>query len=256
MADWFPTFRKLGWRTCVLFSLLLVVGAAGLWGLAQLDPRRKTVLVEGTPREYLWYPPPSSRSSELKPLVLAYHGFSGTAQRMADSSRLHELAAEQGFYLAYIEGNPTWHMVVPEGATASPDVAFFDRLCDELVNSHPIDPERIYVVGMSRGGDFAVYLAARRSRRIAAVVSQGACVPEAVDAERPFPLLIIAGEKDDRVPADRFPSVPAAFRERGHVVQVLRPENVGHRWHVPLNGAMWEFLSAHRLSADASGRSK
>ena len=70
---------------------------------------------------------------------------------------------------------------------------------------------------------------------------------DVVDAQRPFPLLIIVGTEDDRVPASCFPRVPEAFRDRGHEVEVIRPEGVGHRWHVPLNEALWSFLAAQRL---------
>jgi len=161
--------------------------------------------------------------------------------------RLHELVDEGDFYLAYLDGDPSWEFYVPPNAKVSPDVAFFDRLRDELTRSLPVDPDRVYAVGMSKGGDFAVYLAERRSTRIAAVVSQAACVPEAVEAERPFPLMIIVGTAEGGIPPDRLLSVPQAFRDRGHIVEVLRPENIGHCWHVPSNRRLWEFLSRHRL---------
>ncbi len=252
-ADRFPTFRIWGQRAW-LIPLLLALLAGMWWYGLHADPHRRTILVQGHEREYLWYAPPAT-DGELRPLVLALHGFSGTAAGMAESSKLHELANEQNFYLAYLEGDPTWQFFVREDADVSLDVAFFDRLCEELLARYPIDPDRIYVAGMSRGGDFAVYLAERRSTRIAAVVSQGACVAEPEDTERLFPLMIIVGTRDERVPADRFPGVPQAFRDRGHLVEVLRPENVGHRWHVPLNGQVWEFLSAQRLSNEAEQES-
>jgi predicted esterase len=68
-----------------------------------------------------------------------------------------------------------------------------------------------------------------------------------VTSEDLFPLMIIVGTKDDRVPSSRFPAVPQAFRNRGHIVEVVRPEGVGHQWHVPLNERMWQFLSSHSL---------
>ena len=225
LGDLFPTFRRLR-RPVWILPPLLAVGALILWLAFFVDWRRHTIVVDGVAREYLLYVP-SSRDAELKPLVLAYHGFSGNAAGMAKDSELHELVDERDFYLAYLEGDTTWQFFAPDDSGASRDVVFFDRLCDELIRSYPIDPRRVYVVGMSRGGDFAVYLAQRRSARIAAVVSQGACMLEAVETERPFPLMVIVGTEDDRVPPDWFPSLPQAFRDRGHVVEVLRPENVG-----------------------------
>jgi len=230
---------------------ILAFGAAVLWISISADRRRRTILVDdGVTRAYLLYAP-SSRSPDLKPLVLAYHGFSGSAENMAEESKLHELVDEGGFYLVYLDGAPSWQFFVPENAEVSRDVAFFDRLRDELMQSLPIDPDRVYAVGMSRGGDFAVYLAERRSTRIAAVVTQAACVSKAVEAERPFPLMIIVGTADGGVPPDHLVSVPQAFRDRGHIVEVLRPENIGHCWHVPSNKRLWEFLSRHTVKDHA-----
>lgn len=229
-----------------MLGVASAVGAAVLWVAVFAGPRRRTIVVDGVTRQYLLYTP-SSRTPGLKPLVLGFHGFDGTPENMAEESRLYELVDKEGFYLAYLYGDPSWRGFVPENAEVSPDVAFFDRLCDELMRSFPIDPDRIYAVGMSRGGDFAVYLAEHRSRRIAAVVSQAACVPKAFEAERPFPLMIIAGTADGGVPQDRLDSVSQALRDRGHVVEVVRPEGIGHSWHIPSNKRLWEFLSRHSL---------
>ncbi|MCA9263201.1 MAG: dienelactone hydrolase family protein [Planctomycetales bacterium] len=199
-----------------------------------------------TDRVYLFYRP-FRRYQDLRPLVLAYHGFSGTAGGMAESSQLHELAKKHGFYLAYPDGDPTWKLFVPGGLDESPDLTFFDQLVDQLSDRYPIDRQRVYVVGMSRGGDFAIYLAERRSTEVAAVVSQGACVEQVGVCQRPFPVLFIVGTKDDRVPPQRFPATPDAMRLAGHPVEVLRPVGVGHRWHVPLNDQVWAFLARHRL---------
>ena len=78
------------------------------------------------------------------------------------------------------------------------------------------------------------------------------CTDGALESERQFPLMIIVGTEDDRVPASFFPTVPAEFRSAGHLVEVLRPEGVGHRWHVPLNEELWDFLSQHRLEKQLS----
>lgn len=218
---------------CVLAVLIFVI-----------DWTRQRVDVDGVQREYLFYAPSNPGGKKL-PLLVAYHGFSGTADRMQRSSKLHEMVEDQQFYLAYANGDPTWHR--PAEGRRCPDVEFFDALCDSLTKRYPIDEKRIYVAGMSMGGDFAIRLGGRRSNRIAAVVSQGMVTSEAVDAERPFPLMIIVGTEDDRVPPTFFPRVPNAFREHGHHVEVLRPEGIGHWWHVPLNPAIWKFLSSHRL---------
>ncbi|MCA9187005.1 MAG: dienelactone hydrolase family protein [Pirellulaceae bacterium] len=234
-------------KTRFRHAVLVVIGALIAVGLAVIflktDWHERTIKVNGASRRYLWYAP--EKASGKRPLLLAFHGFSGTADGMRKSSKLHELVDANQFYLAYMDGNPTWHRPVPD--RPGPDVEFFDALCEELQRKYPIDSSRIYVTGMSMGGEFAIRLASIRSQRIAAVASQGMVTDGAVEAERPFPLLIIVGTEDDRVPPNFFPRVPNAFQERGHEVKVIRPDGVGHRWHVPLNGELWSFLSNHSL---------
>lgn len=225
-----------------LLYLTFVVATVTILFFSQ-GSHRHNVDVDGARREYILYSPRDT--GELRPLLLAFHGFSGTAAGMQESARLHELVDEHGFFLVYLEGNPTWNR--PRADVQTPDVAFFDKLCDELVARCPVDPERIYVAGMSMGGDFVIRLAGLRSDRIAAVVSQAMCTSEAVESPRPFPLMIIVGTEDDRVPPSYLEKVPDAFRENGHEVAVLQPKGVGHRWHRPLNRELWEFLSSHRL---------
>ncbi|MFK7769170.1 MAG: PHB depolymerase family esterase [Mariniblastus sp.] len=226
-----------------LLMLASFIGIAA-WSLYSKDWHRHRIDVDGVEREYLFYAPPNP-SEEKLPLLLAYHGFSGDAERLRRSSLLHEMVDDHRFHLAYVKGNPTWLRPAPGRPCA--DVDYFDQLCDSLVSEYPIDESRIYVAGMSMGGDFVVRLGGLRSNRIAAVVSQAMITDEAVESERPFPLMVIVGTKDDRVPAKSLLDVPAAFREKGHLVELLRPKGVGHRWHVPLNGAIWKFLSEHRI---------
>jgi polyhydroxybutyrate depolymerase len=230
-----------------IFGLIAIGILIGLIAYFQIDWSQRTIQVDGETRRYLFYEPDHVEGK--LPLLLVFHGFSGNAEEMRESSQLHELVNKHQFFLAYLAGNSTWHRVGP--GRPNPDVDFVDQLCDHLENQYPIDPSRIYVAGMSMGGDFAIRLAGKRSNRIAAVASQGMMTSDVVDSQRPFPLLVIVGTEDDRVPASWFPRVPDAFRERGHAVEVIRPEGVGHRWHVPLNDRLWAFLAGHRLETDS-----
>lgn len=225
---------------------LLAIAGTPVWCVYFVDWHRHTIDVNCAKREYLLYKP-KNNDGEPKPLMLALHGFGDDAARMAMQSQLHELAREKGFYLVYLEGDNTWQFFTPPDKEVSNDIVYFDRVCEELIARHPIDTDRIYVVGMSRGGDFTMRLAEHRSDRIAAVVSQGACAADIAEMDRPLPVMFIVGTKDDRVPPEHFPVVPDMLRERGHTVEVIRPEGVGHWWHVPSNERMWRFLSSHHL---------
>lgn len=231
----------------VFFSLIVLGFLAALVAYFRTDWSQRTIQVDGETRGYLFYEPDHFEGK--LPLLLVFHGFSGTAEEMRESLQLHELVNKHKFFLAYLAGNSTWHLLGP--GRPNPDLDFFDQLCDHLENQYPIDPSRIYVAGMSMGGDFAIRLAGERSNRIAAVASQGMITSDAVDSQRPFPLFIVVGTEDDRVPQSWIPRVPDAFRERGHEVEVIRPEGVGHRWHIPLNDRLWAFLAGHRLETES-----
>jgi len=226
-------------------TVALLAGLALIYG--RTDSHQKSVDVDGVNREYLFYAPKDC-DAEL-PLLLVYHGFSGNADRVRKSSKLHELVDEHKFYLAYLDGDPTWRR--PKPGSNCPDVDFFDKLVAELETQHSIDQSRIYIAGMSMGGDFVIRLGGLRSEKIAAVVSQGMITDEAVEAKRAFPLRVIVGTKDDRVSPELIPAVPNAFRDRGHIVKVVRPDGVGHWWHAPLNQELWSFLSNQSLEGTA-----
>ncbi len=242
-SDMRKTLPKLRRVVCGLFVLGCL---ATVVAYVRTDASERIIQVNGEARRYLFFAP--DRVEGDLPLLLAFHGFTGTAEGMRESSQLHELVNKHGFFLAYLDGNPTWRP--PRPGKANSDVDFVDRLCDHLENEYRIDSSRIYATGMSMGGDFAIRLGGLRSDRIAAVASQGMVTSDVVDSQRPFPLIIVVGTEDDRVPESWFPRVPDAFRERGHEVEVIRPEGVGHRWHAPLNDRIWSFLAKHRLETE------
>ncbi|MCO6046151.1 hypothetical protein NG895_19805 [Aeoliella sp. ICT_H6.2] len=238
-------------RLLLLTTIAVAIFATGLgvWWLVHHDWHRRTVLVDGTRREYLWYAP-QTKSTEPRPLVLAYHGFSGTAERMERRSLLHELVDSGDFYLAYIEGDPTWHCFTPIELDESPDVAMVDALLADVLAKYPIDPKKVYAVGVSKGGDFVVHLGLRRSQQIAAIVAQGACILEEQQAERPLAMMFIVGTKDGEVTPETIVAVPQTYRDRGHLVEVIRPKDGPHCWDRSYNQQILEFLFGH-TTADA-----
>ena len=122
-----------------------------------------TLQVDGEERSYLLYVPPSYSPSRPVALVLVFHGGGGKAQGIARKSRMHELAARQGFIVAYPNGT-SWRGNDGGGWNAKDgssdgegvnDLGFVDRLLDELMANYAIDPRRIYAAGLSAGGMFS-----------------------------------------------------------------------------------------------------
>jgi poly(3-hydroxybutyrate) depolymerase len=238
------TLRRFVRLACI--AVCLFASSLGAWYLWTKDWHQRFIQVDDIERRYLWYEP-TTASEKLRPLVLVYHGFSGDAERIRASSLLHQMVEEEGVFLAYIDGDTTWHCFTIGSPESNPDIRLFDVLLDDLLERYPIDPKRVYAVGMSRGGDFVVHLAMRRSQHIAAVVAQGACMLDELEAEQPMPMMFVVGTADGEVTTKTIETVPDLYRDRGHEVTVVRPSNGPHRWDRSYNDDIWKFLSTSSL---------
>jgi polyhydroxybutyrate depolymerase len=133
---------------------------------------------------------PATRTPGRRPLLLDLHasGFNPAAQ--AEISGLREVAGAAGFAVAapagVLEvpplaspdprGNLAWNVPgVPTTAGAFPpadardDVAFLDRVLDEVGERLGTDPERVFLTGWSGGARMACAFACRRAERVAGI---------------------------------------------------------------------------------------
>ena len=158
-------------------------------------------------RTYQMFVP--ARNGRL-PLVIALHGGGGNGAQLAKSAGLIDEAAKEGFVLALPEGSSrfgkleTWNA---GGCCAYAmrekidDIGFIRALIDELERTQPVDPKRIYVVGMSNGGMMAERVAIELGDRIAgAAVFVGALFGNEPRPVAAVPMLIVNAEKDEQVP--------------------------------------------------------
>ncbi len=200
------------------------------------------IAVDDTVREYRLVVP--HQSSKPMPIVFAFHGTGDTPESMAGYSGLDRLAAKNGFLLVYPAARGSmW--ATTDGDLDDPDknqdVRFVDRLLKELTNRHNIDRRRVYAVGMSNGASFAQLLATVRSEIAAVVAHSGGRTRGLFPAERGYPVMLIVGQDDPRLPAMR--SDAAQYRSEGHDVLFAAIPQLGHEWSKGHNAAMWEFLS-------------
>ena len=83
------------------------------------------------------------------------------------------------------------------------DVGFTQAMLDKLKHDYRIDARRVYATGLSRGGFFALRLAAELPQHFAAVASVGAPMPEPVVAhhgqQEKVGMLLIHGTADQVV---------------------------------------------------------
>lgn len=201
---------------------------------AALDPTAVTVeptvepvgrTVEGTietedgrVRRYRTYVPSTvdaSPGSAPVPLLLAFHGGGGWGAQFAANSGFDGLAEANGFLVAYPDGTEgtadgsglrTWNGGACCGYAASAgvdDVAFVDRLLDELEATYAVDPDRVVAAGHSNGAILSYRLACELSDRIVAIgVQAGALEVESCRPGQPVSVLHLHGDADENLPID------------------------------------------------------
>ncbi len=159
--------------------------------------------------EERWYDRvvPSGYEGSPRPLVIDLHGYLSGAETQAAISGFGALAEREGFVLATPQGNsdlPYWN------ATPEPDlpddVGFVADVIDDVSATVCIDPDRVYVDGLSNGAFLTSLVACELSDRVAAVAAvAGLLVPDGCAPSRSVPVLAIHGTEDQYVPVDGGP---------------------------------------------------
>lgn len=122
-------------------------------------------------------------------------------------------------------------------------------LLDDLIRCHPIDPQRVYLIGLSMGG-FGVWdLLSRWPERFAAAVPIcGGADENAVVAARAVPVWAFHGADDPIIRAERSRRAVAALRAAGGTPHYTEYPNVGHdAWtHAFAEPDLLPWLFSHR----------
>lgn len=123
-------------------------------------------------------------------------------------------------------------------------------ILDEVVETHRIDPERIYLIGHSMGGYGAWYLGHRAPERFAAIAPMsgpGVTWWAYRIAEAGVPVWVFHGEDDEAVPIAESERMVATLREAGGIVRFTRYPERGHVIREPFEGdELFDWLSSHR----------
>ncbi len=209
--------------------LLLLLACASLLpgpGLAADAPAGRLSLEhDGRTRHYLLRIPPQAASAQALPLVLVLvlHGGGGNAETAERMTGFTRLAMRQGFLVAYPEGTGraagkrlTWNAGHCCGYALQQkvdDVGFIRALVAQISRQQRVDPQRIYVTGMSNGGMLAHRLGIELSDTLAAIAPVVATLfGDEQRPPHPVSALMINGLLDQSVPAaggapgGRFPS--------------------------------------------------
>jgi poly(3-hydroxybutyrate) depolymerase len=206
-------------------------GTQGPVGLAYLPGVNcRVAQVDGYPRRFVVYVPRRRPPSGRAPVVLMFHGSSGTGEQFLRTSGWREQADATGLIAVFPTGvryrvldsgrrSTKWNafgldaQVGPELPPGYPstspwpadDVGFVDRIVGDLDARLPIDDHRVYASGFSNGAEFTARLAVERSTRLAAVAYSAGGLFSAQPSARPIPMFATLGSLDDRVLAQTGP---------------------------------------------------
>ncbi|WP_338768788.1 PHB depolymerase family esterase [Massilia sp. METH4] len=184
----------------------LVILALSMPAFAQV----KSLIHKEEKRRYLVYTPPSYASQPGKsfPLVLNFHGGGMTMAEQMLYTQMNRAADRHGFIVVYPAGikqdwNVGFGMSYLEGTD---DIGFTTALLEKLKQDYRVDGARVYATGLSRGGFFALRIAAELPHLFAAVAPVGAPMPEPVVQHHAKPgkvgVLLLHGTADQVVAYD------------------------------------------------------
>jgi len=132
-------------------------------------------------RRYIVYTPAAydSAPQQAFPVVFNFHGGGMSMAEQMLYTQMNKTAERHQFIVVYPQGikqdwNVGFGMDYLEGTD---DVGFTQAILSRLKQDYRIDDKRIYATGLSRGGFFALRLAAELPQQFAAVASVGAPMP-------------------------------------------------------------------------------
>ena len=184
-----------------LFVALLI---NSLFSFAQIID--ETFEFEGATRMHKVYLP--ANFSDNSPLVLNLHGYTSNAFQQVFYTNMNAVAEENDFVVVFPDGTTDqygitfWNSEIL-GESVN-DLGYLEALIDSMILNYNIDPNRVYMCGMSNGGFMSYYSACELSDRIAAIASVTGTMNNAIldncNPERAVPVLEIHGTADGTVP--------------------------------------------------------
>jgi polyhydroxybutyrate depolymerase len=220
------------------FFLIILIFLAGCMYKIPENPHTftRTIMTNGLERTYRVHIPPSLPENISPALLFVLHGGGGTGEGMERTLTLggfNVLSDQQKFIVVYPDGiEKNWNdgrknVTDPAHQQNIDDVGFFNALIDNLTIEFNIDPNRIFVTGISNGAMMSYRLAFEIPEKIAAIAPVAGAIPTDLlhynISDVPISVCVMSGTNDPLVPWEGgqvgFPRKP-----RGTVISV--PESV------------------------------
>jgi polyhydroxybutyrate depolymerase len=201
------------WLRRALF--LASVAFASHIGAQGLADQSGELRVGAVTRSYLMHTPSRRPPDGGYRVILAFHGGGGRGAKMVNLMKLDPLADANGIIVVYPDGlGGHWNDGRSSIKTKSDDVGFVTALLDDVEKRYPVNPSKVFAVGISNGAVFTERLGCELSDRIHAIAAvSGTMAAELAPAchpTHPISVLQISGTADPVMPY-----------EGGHVRQFL-----------------------------------
>ena len=140
---------------------------------------------------------PAGFEGESLPLVVMLHGCTQDPDDFAAGTRMNELAQAEGFFVLYpaqaarSNSHKCWNWFSPaDQRRGSGEPALLAGMVRHVLQTHPIDSDRVYVAGLSAGGAMAAILASEYPDLFAAAgVHSGVAAGAAHDVPSAFSVM-------------------------------------------------------------------
>lgn len=222
---------------------LFIVAAVAVNALAAEDVDRfETTITKQVASHYLVVTPKGYSAEKQYPLLIFLHG-----------------RGEQGDDIQLLKFHGPYKMVEKLGleviivAPQSPqdkrwDIDMLDAFVDDVLEKYPIDKKRVYLTGLSMGGEGAWKLAIRRPDTFAAVAPIcGVSAPSQALEIRNIPIWAFHGAIDPVVPVRETTRMVDALKALDANVKVTIYADVGHNsWEPAYNDPdFYKWLMSH-----------
>jgi polyhydroxybutyrate depolymerase len=160
---------------------------------------------DGLSRDYIYYSP--GNIEKHAPLVVVLHGFTGSAEKIMNYSKLNALAKENHFTVVYPQGtmdadsNTFWNVGYDfHKEILTNDVDFIVKLIQFLQNEYSLSKTNTFITGMSNGGEMCYLMACQHSELFRAAAPVAGMMLEGFFPEcksnSPIPIFAIFGTND------------------------------------------------------------
>jgi predicted peptidase len=204
---------------------------------------------------YAVYVPPGYSDRQTYPLVVSLHGH---GERGTDGRKQLTIGLAPFIAARSASHNPVdFFALFPQSYTGlwladSADDLLTMKVLERVCKRYRIDVDRIYLTGISSGGDGVWHLAAKHPDKWAAIVPLGGgAMPGIAPSIKHIPCWCFHGKNDTSVRVEYARNMMAALREAGGQPRYTEYQGRGHDvWLKPyLDPKLFEWLLDQRKSA-------